>query len=110
MEFRFGDKKIDLPDEYGLMNNDFVFDYIINQIKRVKIIFGTCNDVQNYKNHKIVYFYQEGIQKSILTKFVIEGIGYHKPIGLEYSFQNTFYKQVFVGYKIKIKHIKKKLF
>jgi len=109
MEFRFNNKKIDLPDKYGLMNNDFVFDFIINKIKNVKIILGTCNDIQNFENHKIVYYYQEGIQNSILTKFVIEGIGYCKPIGLEYTFPNTFYKQVFVGYKIKIEHTQEKV-
>ena len=82
MEFRYNNNNLNLPDKYGLMNNDFVFDFIINKIKIVKIILGTCNDIQNYKNHKIVYFYQNNILNSIETKFVIEGIGYHKPIGL----------------------------
>ena len=109
IEFKYNNSKLELPDKYGLMDNDFVFDYIINQINKVKIIFGTCNDIQNYKNHKIIYFYQKEILNSVESKFVIEGIGYRKPIGLNYISPNTFYKQVFVGYKIKIKHTQEKV-
>lgn len=104
LEINCYNKRLSIPDKYGMINNQNLFDLINNYMKDVDIINSKVNFIESVKDNKLIYFRYNNIQQSVKSKFIIEGIGFQKPLGLKYQFNNHFYKQVFVGYKIRVKH------
>ena len=109
MEINCYGKKLDLPDEYGIINNNTLFNVIKDNLGDVKIYLGQVNHISKSKNCFLIYYFKNKISYVTKSRFVIEATGFQKPIGLNYQYNIQFYKQVFVGYKLKITHNYKKV-
>ena len=109
MEINCYGKKLDLPDQYGIINNKNLFNLIKEKLKDIEICLGQVNQISKSKNNYLIYYYQKKILYVIKSRFVIEATGFQNPIGFNYKYNIHFYKQVFLGYKLKIKHNYKKV-
>ena len=101
---------IKVKDRYGLVNNDLFFFKILKKIEdseNARIILGCSTQITKNKNknnidYSVYYYNKQKILNTIKTKFVIEGCGNYKPIGIKYKKFTNIYRQPFVGYKIKL--------
>ena len=104
---KLSENVIEIDDKYGIINNKNFYLSVLQKIEsteNVNIILGTATQIfQNTANEKSIYYYNKHkILHSIISKFVIEGIGNYRPIGIRYRSPYNIYKQSFVGYKIRL--------
>lgn len=88
--------------DYIVFDNYKFFNFLKNNIlnnKNLIIIENTVIDIQKYNNLTSIFYYENKILKNLSGKIVIESVGHHKPLGIEFKNYKINY-QIFYGIKI----------
>lgn len=93
-----------LNEDYLILNNEYLNNYILNNSNQTHII-GEVIEINDFSTYKqVIYYDKSNTLHTIEGKIVLEGLGNYNPIGVKYSRNFIKYKQVFVGYELEINH------